>query len=591
MALCASTAHAEVTLLDEIVISPSRTEQTISATGMSVSVVTTEQLADLGATPLSDVVSSLPGVSVTQNGPVGSNSSVRMRGLPSRYTAVYIDGIRVDDPTSTQVQFDNFSGLTASEISRIEIVRGAQSAMYGGSAIGGVVNITTNKATENPGWQQHADFEFGSYDTHSSSYKLINSSKNGFVKLGVSRFSTEGFSAKNRPTDNSDDDGFQKSATNFEFRHHITDHLEIGTIFNRSFSKSEYDDGWKNTSLQSQKGIIKYTTKSMENVLEVSKLFTDRRYDGFSIAGSREEFAYRGKLQPSNNLTLNYGLESSKEEYVTTGLATNKGAYFQALIKPTDNVDVSASIRKDDGSEYGDFTSKRLALSWQISQLLSVRANAGTGFRAPSINEATSNTAWGVWSDPQLDVENSKSVEMGVDLFLGHWGQTSVTLFESEVDNAIVYCGWPTPCTRALPAGFSSAYFNESGLSTTKGIEISYSADLSRYVQLDTNYTRTLSKKPSGERIENVFSNDFGIGITSDVTERLKLRASVNRMTDNANPMVKDFTVVNASLRYNLNDSVDFSLRLENIFDEKYELIDGYNTPRRSAYFGLSAAF
>jgi vitamin B12 transporter len=131
-------------LLDEIVVTANRTEVDAKRTGVSVQVVDAAEIKQAGDASIASVLNRLPGTTVTTQGPVGTNTALRIRGADKRYIAVYIDGIRVTDPTQTETSYD-FGSLLAADISRIEVLRGSQSALWGGSAVGGVINITTHK--------------------------------------------------------------------------------------------------------------------------------------------------------------------------------------------------------------------------------------------------------------------------------------------------------------------------------------------------------------------------------------------------------------------------------------------------------------
>ena len=166
------TAFAqEATDLGTLTLSANRGESTeLARSGVTVEVVTKEDLEQSGETLLADYLATLPGVSLTSNGGIGGNASLRVRGLDGAYIGVYIDGIDVNDPSNTQTYFD-FGSLTAADVSRVEVLKGAQSALYGSEAIAGVINITTARPTE-PGFSQNLAAEYGSYDTRKLSFQL-----------------------------------------------------------------------------------------------------------------------------------------------------------------------------------------------------------------------------------------------------------------------------------------------------------------------------------------------------------------------------------------------------------------------------------
>jgi vitamin B12 transporter len=140
-------AQAQDIELDEIVISAFKTAIERIRTGVSVSVIDPSAKAAPDSVQVSESLSRLPGVSVSTQGPLGSPARLRIRGADQRYIAVFVDGIRVTDPTSVQTEYD-IGTLPSANVGRIEVLRGSQSALWGGSAVGGVVNISTPRPTE-----------------------------------------------------------------------------------------------------------------------------------------------------------------------------------------------------------------------------------------------------------------------------------------------------------------------------------------------------------------------------------------------------------------------------------------------------------
>ena len=164
LALGASPAIAqEVFDLGEIVITATANPIERNRAGASIDVLETSDIDASQTSRLSETLDRLPGVSVVQNGPTGTAAELRIRGSSERYTAVFIDGIKVNDPSSTSGQFGNFGTANNTAISRIEVLKGSQSALYGGSAVAGVINIFTLPGPDTPeGISQRAEFLAGS---------------------------------------------------------------------------------------------------------------------------------------------------------------------------------------------------------------------------------------------------------------------------------------------------------------------------------------------------------------------------------------------------------------------------------------------
>ena len=128
-----------------IVIAPSKKAQSISTVGSSVVVLDEEFIENSNEFFLGDLLSSnTTSTNFFQSGGFGTSSAIQLRGLPKRYSTVYIDGVKMSDPSSVSGDFD-FNNILTSHLSRVEILKGSQSSVYGSGAIGGTINITTKK--------------------------------------------------------------------------------------------------------------------------------------------------------------------------------------------------------------------------------------------------------------------------------------------------------------------------------------------------------------------------------------------------------------------------------------------------------------
>jgi vitamin B12 transporter len=175
----------------DLVITPSRTEQSISRAGSAISVITREEIEKTSSRDLGDLLRNIPGLTITQNGGAGQTQTVRIRGGESRHTLVMIDGIRVNDPSSTGREFD-FSNLVLTDVERIEVLRGPQSALYGSDAMGGVINIITHKGQK--GFRASLSAEAGQYGTKETKGSVSGSDGRSWFSLGASVYDTNGFS-------------------------------------------------------------------------------------------------------------------------------------------------------------------------------------------------------------------------------------------------------------------------------------------------------------------------------------------------------------------------------------------------------------
>ncbi len=389
--------------LDAITISANRTATALARAGASVSLVTEEELEAAGDATVASYLARLPGLSLATEGPFGNSASLRIRGADGRYVAVYIDGIRVSDPSSTETKFD-FGSLLTADVGRIEVLRGSQSALYGGSAVGGVINISTRAAT-GEGTRQTLAGEVGSYGTAGLSYGLTQKTGPLELTLGLAHRRTDGFSAFDGGTET---DGAEATRLSFGARYAVSDALTVGGNIFTQRSRFEYDgyDAFftfgdeDNSQTRQETGarvFAEVQAGATAHVFDVTAYDVSRDLNETgtfsSFSGKRLGVGWQGTTTVSDALTLVYGADTMEETGTYANLPGGQaetrisGAFAQGIWAPTDSFDVSATLRVDENSSFGTFPTGRLAVAWRPAENLTVRAAVATGFRAPSLDE------------------------------------------------------------------------------------------------------------------------------------------------------------------------------------------------------------
>ena len=600
----AVSQEAGIFTLDEIIFSAGLTEIEEERTGVSVEVLTEEAVEDASVVQLSDALETLPGVNITQNGPLGTSTTLRIRGLNGNYIPVLIDGIDVTDPSSTQTNF-NFGPLNTMGLGRVEVLYGSQSAIYGSEAIGGVISISSLAAPEENGTELRYALEGGSYDTWRGMLGIGTRFDRGELSFSINRVTTDGFSAADEDDGNIEPDGFDSTAMNFAGAYDLTESVTIGAALIWQDSYYNFDTGsgdsltrFGTTELRGARVYTQFNTGVVEHEIAAQYSQTSRTDPNSggrtNFEGTRTGASYLGQASLGATQALSFGAEYIDETYFSTnGTAPVNAEYsigsvfseYTNSLTPT--LDLSLSARFDDHSEFGGNSTGRAALAWRVAPDTTLRAALATGFRAPSLNEMFGPFG----ANANLQPETSRSAEIGIEHDFGR-GQIGVSVFQTEIDNLIDY-------VQAAPAGYRQI----SGTTTSRGVEISGEVELSAALTLFGNYTYTDAKDEVNAPLSRVPQHDLTIGLSGDWNNgwsgQFTLRHAADRL-DTIYPAptftetlidMPSYTVAGLTVARQVNDTAEIYLRVDNLFDKEYQTTRGYGTSDRAFYFGIRGTF
>lgn len=593
--------------LDEITVSANLVPTEIQRSGASVSVIERDEIEASGVTQVSDLLARMPGVSMVRSGGPGGLTNIRIRGASQGYVSVFVDGIRVDDPSSTSVSTD-FGHMVLDDIERIEVLRGSQSALYGGSAVGGVINITTRQP-QRDGFSQSMFAEGGSYGSAAAGYTLGFRDERLETALSLSHRRTRGFTAyegiPGTPEYNpdGDPDGFESTRLSFSARYRASDSLTLGLTGFGQRSRNDYDTGWPvdpDSDAEAHwrqaglRGYAEFDTGAMVHEFSATgyRITRDQFENGAFVngfAGQRVGLAYQGVAQARPGLTLVWGADTMLERATADTLAggsestRTSGAFVQALWEAGQGLDIGATARVDHNSAFGRFATGRLTAAWQATPDTTLRGALARGFRPPSLSERFDDYGWFV-GNPDLEPETSLSAEIGLDHRFTGGARVSATLFWLNTDNLITFDG----------SGFPSTLVNLPGTSRRHGLELSGSLPLNERLGLRGSYTYTEARAPDGSRLTRVPRHDLSLGLDADLAARWRGGLDLQHVAGRADEFgdaFQDYTVVNGRLRFAATDNADIYLRIENLFDADYQVLPGYGTPGRSFHLGIAARF
>uniref|UniRef100_A4WSB5 TonB-dependent receptor n=1 Tax=Cereibacter sphaeroides (strain ATCC 17025 / ATH 2.4.3) TaxID=349102 RepID=A4WSB5_CERS5 len=630
--------------LDEIVVSANLGETEASRTGATVEVVTTEDLRSTGDLRFSDVLRRLPGVSVNTRGGMGNQTGIAIRGASQNYVGVLVDGIDVTDPTATQVAFD-FGQLTTSDVSRVEVLKGSQSALYGSGAVGGVVTITTLRPTEE-GTHQSVSAEIGSHRTAALSYGITHLSDNSEAALTLSHVETDGFSNASESDGNTEADGYEMDRLSFHVARTLQNGVRIGLNGFTEKSESEYDPAYYlpssflglrltfdeilasevrlgdgesyderlDRSSTGLRAFAEFDTGPVSHSVSVTDFRTERTYFenevgpdylDYDIATGtygtkivRTENTYKGRRTGVNwqggfdlaGGRMILGADWKNEDFDQRGdwddlsADSSTTGVLGEFTRSLGDLDLALSLRHEDHSTFGGFDSGRFALAYRLDEATILRAQAGTGYRAPSNYELFSD-----FGSADLDPEQSRNVDLGIEHAFAEGTSLRATAFYLEVDELIDF----NPNAMGCAAG-RGCYSQVPGTSRRSGLELSGELALTDRLGLAAAYTYTDSATNAATTWASVPRHLVAVELTSDLTPtlhgRIGLTAAMDRPDDFGTP-VENYSLVDATLTKGLGEGREAYLRVENLFDEEYELVPGYGTSGRAVFAGLRARF
>ncbi|WP_162798925.1 TonB-dependent receptor plug domain-containing protein [Paracoccus indicus] len=588
---CIAAAQEAPVMLPPIIMSANQTASQPGRTGADVQIVTREDLHRDGTTRLVDYLATLPGVSVTSNGGFGTQSTLRLRGLPTQYVKVLVDGIDVSDPSAPQIRFDAGAMLTG-DIARIEVLKGPQSALYGSEAIGGVVSITTLDA-DRQGLHQQAGVEYGSNNSTRLSYGVQAANDTQRAALTVQHYETDGFSVADENDGNTEDDGARATRVTLSASQDLTPALTVGVagFWQKTRVDTDGDFPVLVDNADRSAGIMRgarvfadYTMGATEHGLSVQRSETSRQetFGGFTYPyeGERTEYAYDGSTLVGQDVTLAWGASHSDERFqgdATDARYLTNSLYAEAQWVATPDLDIALSARHDHNSQFGGKETGRLAIAWRATDSITLRGQHGSGYRAPSPYELYAT--WG--GNPDLTPETAIGTEIGLDYAPTADSSFGVTLFRTKINNLIDY---------SLD---DFDYQQITGDSRTQGIELTGETAITDRIRLSGNLTYTDTRDPNGDPLNCVPERSATLRVAGDLdtATRASLQAVYqDGLLDDGSEM-PSFTVLNAQIERDLTPTTTGYLRVENLLDREYQVLEGYGTSDRAIFAGLRASF
>ncbi len=594
LALSTPTVAADAESLDVTVVTASRSSETVDASLATVSVVTRADIERIQAQNLMDLLRLQAGVDLARSGGAGSATSLFLRGSNSNHVLVLVDGVRVSSFNTGALDWSN---IPVSQVERIEIVRGPRAAYWGSDAIGGVVQIFTRRL-DGPMVAAQA----GSYGTLRGQAGWGTDGERGRFSAVIADERTDGFSSQNERGFGffPDDDGSHQRSVTLSGGVDIGTHSLDARVF-RADSDVDFDSGESEATLGNAESEARTQSVAVtlagnlsdrwrhQVVVADGRDHLDSTPTGSSFRTERQSIDWQHSLAVAASQTLLFGVNWLDE----TG-AANDG-FGSIYGGERDNIagylgwrgafgalDTELVGRYDDNSDFGGEFTGSAALGWRVSDAVRLSASVGEGFRAPNLNELYSPGFGGDFAgNPALEPERSRSTELGADIGLGGAGHLRLRAFRTKIQDMISFTGGDN--------------FRAENTARVRidGIEAEYGVALAGWLLNASATVQDPENEDTGATLLRRAKRKGAISVDRDLGAGWRVGGEgvfVGAREDAGFPTnvtLPGYGLFNLRAAWAVTPDWTLEVRADNLADKDYALIDGYNTPGRSAYVGF----
>lgn len=618
-----------------IVISPSKSAQSKSTVGSDVAVVNNQTIENSNEYFIGEILDNeLNGMNYNQSGGYGTVSGIQLRGQPKRYTTVYIDGVKVSDPSTPSNDY-YFNNLISGSVDRVEVLKGAQSSLYGSGALAGTVQLFSKKGRK--GHNKDINISSGYFNTKKVDLSFDGKNNNYDYYVGYTNFSTDGESAMK---DNSEKDGYRSDnlTMNYGFNFNENVRFENYLYYNDSLleydsvSKSQNDIEATDDQQASYTGKLIFNNGSFKNTLSYNNTYVLRNITGNSAKnyyGYRDAINFLSEYNYSLDKKIIFGIENEFDaaelkDYYTDGNYSESdeaiySQYFDLQFRPGEKTFTTFGLRRDDHTTVGDYYTGRITAAHKLDGNTKLRTNLGTSVRFPSLYTLHHGN---VLTDKSIiKAETGKSIDFGMDKFFPqHNFNLSATTFFLKYKNDIK--GWASNT-----GGIGEKYYSGGGnyaLKNTNSKTESYGLEIQTKWKPNDNYTLgfgyTRTESYDGTTCDNPDST-AGPGSTACIDEMnvrvprhqvnlvgtkkvnnnlshtLKIKymgerrdyGNVNNSFEDV--ILSDYMVIDLVTNYKLFDTYNLNISAKNILNKGYSEAYEYKSPGRSLNFMLKKSY
>ncbi|HCJ67333.1 MAG TPA: hypothetical protein DHV62_08450 [Elusimicrobia bacterium] len=587
----------------------------------NVSVITAEEIKNLGARNFAEAINYLNSVNVGKYGTLGAMSSVILRGALDKQVLVLIDGRSANDITLGGY---NYSEISIENIDRIEIIRGAASSIYGANALAGVVNVITKRPSlEQP--MSKINTSWGSYGEQIYNFNFGTKRKNVETLFTASKNLAQGF----RENSNCNNTNFTAmlglETTNLgkiTFRSGLSN-FKLGVPGKNNTPTEQWNN---NKEKKAYDPLAEQTTNKVYLLLEYERKLGSRLQLSSRIYGNIDKGNYKSpksliddstdkktigletQFDLPNNLILGIelredGAERTNEIAKTTDFDKKinlTSIYAQNKFVNLDQLNALIGVRYDYHSLFGGETNPQLSVVWHPLPNWKLSTNIGRGYRAPTFEDLFSPySSWPAWppfpggdtqGNPEVKPETSWSYDLGIEKNWNSKISSQFILFRQKIENLIEWSNISTDpdWEKWRPSNVAQAY--------NQGVEMTFVHQIKENLSYDFNYTYLESR---GKKITEqdykilMYRPEHTVNckisyLTPWKTNFILSGKYVGKQFDDMNNKISDYNLLNFRLEQKLNTNIKIFVYMENITDTRYFTRAGYPLPGRTFSGGIS---
>ena len=591
-----STENQNLSLPD-VIVSATRIAQPLAQAIADVTVIDRAEIERSGSAALGDVLARLPGFEIVRNGGPASTTSIFLRGAETRFTAVYIDGVRIDSQSTGGA---TWQAIPLSQIDRIEVVRGAVGAVYGSDAIAGAIQIFTRRGEV--GVHPYVGLGIGTYATYKVEAGVSGADASWNYAFGIARDSSEGFNARTTTTANPDKDGFTAESASARLGFKVNADHRLDALFMSNQQRGQYDGytpGVDDVTLQKlQTASLRWQAQWTPQYRSTVSVGTSLdRYETtpsvYLTDTNLNSFYWQNEYRLGTSL-FSAALERRDDSLSNASTTPKDTSHFQNALALGYNwvegaQSLQLNVRHDEDSAFGGQNTGSLGYGYAISTQWRLTGTVGNAFRAPTLFQRFSD-----YGSSNLQAETSQNLEAGLRYSSdeGSWG---ITVYTNEVSNLIVYDGSVPAGTCAGADGtiYGGCYGNIAK-ARYEGVTISATREfgsISARASLDFQNPRDVS---TGNLLARRARQHAVVAIEvpwSGWVVGSELQLSSMRYDNAANTAeLAAYGLLNLYAQTKIGKDLTALLRLDNANDAQYQLANGYATAGRSWYAGLKWA-